>query len=355
MVRETFFDQLQYEKRYSSHTIEAYRCDLLQFSDYLKHTYEVENENQVTSVMIRSWLASLIEAGRSARSVNRKLSSLKTYFKYLLRLGLIETNPVRLSSSLRIPERLPSFATKKEMERALNPNTISRNTANRALKNTDTTDRDIKKKNTVNRHTEHRNIEIEDKEDLDTANKHRDNENRDTEITFSKRRDLIVLEVFYSTGIRLAEFDNLLINDIDFYTKTVKVTGKRNKQRIIPVSELLIIKIKDYLAMREKVALLGENHFIINDKGVKAGRVFIYNLVKEYLTLAGVTGSKSPHVLRHTFATQMLNEGADLFAIKELLGHSSLASTQVYTHTNVEKLKSIYKLAHPWAQIKEES
>lgn len=107
--------------------------------------------------------------------------------------------------------------------------------------------------------------------------------------------------------------------------------------------------------MREKVALPGENHFIINDKGIKAGRVFIYNLVKEYLTLAGVTGSKSPHVLRHTFATQMLNEGADLYAIKELLGHSSLASTQVYTHTNVEKLKSIYKLAHPWAQIKEES
>lgn len=333
MVRETFFDHLQYEKRYSSHTIEAYRCDLLQFSDYLKHTYEVENENQVTSVMIRSWLASLIEAGRSARSVNRKLSSLKTYFKHLLRLGLIVTNPVRLSTSLRIPERLPSFATKKEMERALDPGTGNRGTGHR-----ETGHRETGNLGTVNRDTENR-----------------ETENRDTEITFSKRRDLIVLEVFYSTGMRLAEFDNLLLNDIDFYTKTVKVTGKRNKQRIIPVSELLIIKIKEYLAMREKVALPGENHFIINDKGNKAGRVFIYNLVKDYLTLAGVTGSKSPHVLRHTFATQMLNEGADLYAIKELLGHSSLASTQVYTHTNVEKLKSIYKLAHPWAQTKEES
>lgn len=350
MVRETFFDQLQYEKRYSSHTIEAYRCDLLQFSDYLKHTYEVENEVQVTGNMIRSWLASLIEVGMSARTVNRKLSSLKTYFKYLLRLGLIETNPVRLSTSLRIPERLPSFATKKEMERALDPNTINRHTANRDLKNKDTVNRDAK-----NRDTGHQDTVNRDNEHWDTANEHGDNEHRDTGITFSKRRDLIVLEVFYSTGMRLAEFHNLLVSDIDFYTKTIKVTGKRNKQRIIPVSELLIDKIREYLAMRERVVISGEHHFIINDKGTKAGRAFIYNLVKEYLTLAGVTGSKSPHVLRHTFATQMLNEGADLYAIKELLGHSSLASTQVYTHTNVEKLKSIYKLAHPWAQIKEES
>lgn len=298
MVRESFFDHLLYEKRYSSHTIEAYRCDLSQFQAYLSETYEIDQESQITYVMIRSWLASLIESGISPRSVNRKLSSLKTYFKYLLRLGFIELNPVRVSVSLRTPERLPSFATKKEMEKVL-------------------------------------------KDSGDDS--------------FGNKRDLIVLQMFYNTGMRLAELENLKESDIDFYTQTIKVTGKRNKQRIIPVSTLLANKIKSYLELRNELALKGVSNFIINDKGGKAGRTFIYNLVKKYLTLAGVTGAKSPHVLRHTFATLMLNEGADLNAIKEILGHSSLASTQVYTHTNVEKLKSIYKQAHPWAQKKEES
>ena len=298
MVRDSFFDHLLYEKRYSSHTIEAYRCDLLQFQSYLNDIYDVNSEKQITYAMIRSWLASLIELGTSPRSVNRKLSSLRTYFKYLLRLDLIEVNPVQLSVSLRTPERLPSFATKREMEKMLTSI---------------------------------------------------------TDDSFSDRRDLIVLEIFYNTGIRLAELEILKEKDIDFYTNTIKVTGKRNKQRIIPVSNLLTTKLKSYLALRERYALSGGEELIINDQGSRAGRNFIYKLVKKYLTQAGVTGAKSPHVLRHTFATLMLNEGADLNAIKEILGHSSLASTQVYTHTNVEKLKTIYKQAHPWAQKKEES
>ncbi len=298
MVRDSFFDHLLYEKRYSSHTIEAYRCDLLQFQSYLNDIYDVNSEKQITYAMIRSWLASLIELGTSPRSVNRKLSSLRTYFKYLLRLDLIEVNPVQLSVSLRTPERLPSFATKREMEKMLTSI---------------------------------------------------------TDDSFSDRRDLIVLEIFYNTGIRLAELEILKEKDIDFYTNTIKVTGKRNKQRIIPVSNLLTTKLKSYLALRERYALSGVEELIINDQGSRAGRNFIYKLVKKYLTQAGVTGAKSPHVLRHTFATLMLNEGADLNAIKEILGHSSLASTQVYTHTNVEKLKTIYKQAHPWAQKKEES
>jgi integrase/recombinase XerC len=299
MIRESFFDHLLYEKRYSHHTIEAYRCDLMQFEEYLNFNYEVVNDNHVVYAMVRSWLASLIEAGISPRSVNRKMSSLKTYYKYLLRLGYIQSNPVRSTSSLKIPERLPSFATKKEMEKVLNATS--------------------------------------------------------TETSFSSVRDLMVLELFYSTGIRLAELENLKEPNIDFYTKTIKVTGKRNKQRIIPVSDLLLGKLKAYLKMRESVALQGVEELFINDKGLKATRGTIYNMVKEYLTLAGVTGKKSPHVLRHTFATLMLNEGADLNAIKEILGHSSLASTQVYTHTSVEKLKSIYNQAHHWAKKKEES
>lgn len=299
MIRESFFDHLLYEKRYSSHTIEAYKCDLQQFEDYLNRIYETVDDREVIYPMVRSWLASLIEGGVSPRSVNRKLSSLKTYFKYLLRLGLIETNPVRSSVSLKIPERLPSFATKKEMSQALSQ---------------------------------------------------AGNDN-----TFSSQRDLIVLELFYSTGMRLAELEHLQEKDIDFYSKTIKVTGKRNKQRIIPVTDVLLRKIREYLSLREVVVLPEVPELIINDKGYKAGRHFIYRMVKDYLTRAGVTGSKSPHVLRHTFATLMLNEGADLNAIKEILGHSSLASTQVYTHTNVEKLKSIYNQAHPWAKKKEES
>ncbi|HLN52070.1 MAG TPA: tyrosine-type recombinase/integrase [Lentimicrobium sp.] len=299
MIRESFFDHLRYEKRYSSHTVQAYKCDLTQFENYLTEFYETENEEQVTYPMVRSWLASLIESGISPRSVNRKLSSIKTYFKYLLRLGILSSNPVRFSSSLKTTGKLPSFATKKEMERALT---------------------------------------------IESDNK-----------SFSSQRSLIVIEIFYSTGIRLAELERLCINDIDFHSETIKVTGKRNKQRIIPVSGLMLDKLKAYLKMREEIVLPGVPELIINDKGEKANRHYFYMTVKNCLTLAGVTGKKSPHVLRHTFATLMLNEGADLNAIKEILGHSSLASTQVYTHTNIEKLKTIYKQAHSWAQKKEES
>lgn len=299
MIRESFFDYLLYEKRYSSHTVLAYKCDLTQFESYLIEMYETRDESQVTYSMVRSWLASLIDSGVSPRSVNRKLSSIKTYFKYLLRLGLISSNPVRFSSSLKTPGKLPSFASKKEMERVL------------------TMDND--------------------------------------DSSFSKQRDLIVLEIFYITGMRLAELERLKITDIDFSAQSIKVTGKRNKQRIIPVSAIMLDKIKAYLRMREGVALSEVSELIVNDKGDKASREYYYRMVKNYLTLAGVTGKKSPHVLRHTFATVMLNEGADLNAIKEILGHSSLSSTQVYTHTNIEKLKSIYKQAHNWAQKKEES
>jgi len=289
MIRESFYDHLLYEKRYSPHTVLAYRCDLSQFEQYLKEFYETESDELVTHSMIRSWLASLIESGRSARSANRKLSSLKTYYKYLLRQGLISTNPVRLSTTIKTSDKLPSFATKSEMKRAL---------------------------------------AISDDDD-----------------SFSRKRDVTVLEIFYSTGMRLAELEYLKPGDVNFSSQTIKVTGKRNKQRIIPVSEFLLNEIQSYCKLREGIVLPGVEELIINDKGEKASRGYYSAMVKKYLTLAGVTGKKSPHVLRHTFATIMMNEGADLNAIKEILGHSSLASTQVYTHTNIEKLKSIYKQA----------
>ncbi len=297
MVRENFFDHLYYEKRYSHHTIDAYRHDLAQFSDYLSETYEVRCDADVTNLMIRSWLASLIDAGNKATSVNRKLSSVKAYFRYIQKQEISKNNPARFITSLKKPENLPSFATKKEM-----------------------------------------NIVI----------------NQDITSSFAETRDSIIIHLFYNTGIRLAELQSLSRNDIDFYSKTIKVTGKRNKQRIIPVTDELLAKLKNYLVIRDNEVDESEQALIINNKGTRISRTYIYSLVKKALTLAGVSGPKSPHVLRHTFATLMLNEGADLNAIKEILGHSSLASTQVYTYTSIEHLKSIYNQAHPWAQKKEE-
>lgn len=294
MVKERFFDYLQYEKRYSSHTVVAYRNDINQFSSYLQESYEVNEASEVTHQMVRSWLASLIENGLSARSTNRKLSSLKTFYKYLLRNGLIKSNPVRMSTYLRVPERLPSFATEQEMRKSL-------------------------------------------KESGD-------------ENDFRDQRDLLILHIFYHTGIRLSELIGLKLRDVDFYNKSIKVIGKRNKERIIPVSALLLDKISRYLNMRKEIVLSGVDKLIVDDNGIEIKSSYITKIVKEALTKAGVTGKKSPHVLRHTFATLLLNEGADLNAIKEVLGHSSLASTQVYTHTSVEKLKEVYNQAHPWAK-----
>lgn len=294
MVRERFFDYLQYEKRYSSHTVVAYRNDINQFSTYLQETYEVNEVTEVTHQMVRSWLASLIENGFSARSTNRKLSSLKTFYKYLLRNNLIKSNPVRMSTFLRVPERLPSFATEQEMKRSL-------------------------------------------KEESDDS-------------SFQSQRDFLVLHIFYHTGIRLSELIGLKVRDIDFYNKSIKVIGKRNKERFIPVSAILLDKISRYLEMRTKVVIPGVEKLIVDDNGMEIKSSYVAKIVKEALTKAGVTGKKSPHVLRHTFATLLLNEGADLNAIKEILGHSSLASTQVYTHTSVEKLKEVYNQAHPWAK-----
>lgn len=293
MIRDSFYQYLQSEKRFSVHTVAAYKSDLSQFGDYLTAAYGISADAEITYSMVRSWLASLIDEGLTSRSVNRKLSTLKAYFRYLMKEGLISFNPVSKAISLSIPSRLPAFASVSEMETILQ-------------------------------------LPSGDDE-------------------FGLRRDLLVIEILYSTGIRLSELINLKLLDLDRGALTIKVTGKRNKQRIIPVTKQLIRLIDEYLKLREAVVIHGVQEIIVTDQGKKAYPVFIYRLVKHYLTLAGVKGVKSPHLLRHTFATHMLNEGADLNAIKEILGHASLAATQVYTHNSIEKLKSIYKLAHPRA------
>ena len=293
MIRDSFYQYIQSEKRYSIHTVAAYKSDLSQFGDYLTATYGISADTDISYSMVRSWLASLIDEGLTSRSVNRKLSTLKAYFRFLMKEGLISSNPVSKAVSLSIPSRLPAFASVSEMESILYTTIVDDD--------------------------------------------------------FGIRRDLLVIEILYNTGIRLSELINLRLQDVDRGSMTIKVTGKRNKQRIIPVTRQLIGLIDEYLKMREPLVKSGVREIIVTDQGKKAYPVFIYRKVKHYLTLAGVRGVKSPHLLRHTFATHMLNEGADLNAIKEILGHASLAATQVYTHNSIEKLKSIYKLAHPRA------
>lgn len=295
MTLDSFYNNLHFVKRYSAHTISAYKSDLDQFDSYLKSGYEIENAGEVTQAVIRSWLASMVDSGHSHRSINRKLSAIKAYFNFLVRENKLQANPAARIVSLKVPLRLPVSASKAEMQKVLHPETDS------------------------------------------------------SPIAFDVRRDLLILELFYSTGIRLSELINLRLSDINRSSLTIKVTGKRNKQRIIPVTVQLLHIIDEYLKERETIVKTGIPEIIVTDKGKKAYSVFIYRRVTRYLGEAGVRGRKSPHVLRHTFATHMLNEGADLNAIKELLGHSSLAATQVYTHVSVEKLKSIYKLAHPRA------
>ena len=293
MIRDSFYLYIQLEKRFSAHTVAAYKSDLTQFGEFISETYGILSDGEVTFDMIRSWLASLIDSGLASRTVNRKLSTLKAYYRYLLKEEMITDNPVSKAISLSVPSRLPVYASVSEMETM---------------------------------------YLLSEKEN-----------------SFELKRDLLIIEILYCTGIRLAELIGLKINDIDRSALTIKVTGKRNKQRIIPVTEELIMLIEEYLKGRSVVVRPGVSEIIVTDQGKKAYPVFIYRKVKRYLSLAGVRGVKSPHVLRHTFATHMLNEGADLNAIKELLGHSSLAATQVYTHNSIEKLKSIYKLAHPRA------
>ena len=293
MIRESFYQYIELEKRYSLHTLDAYKSDLGQFERFIADSYGIDSDTDVSYPMIRSWLAALIDNGLSARSVNRKLSSLKAYYRFLRKEGHIRDNPLSRATSLSTPKRLPVFATIPEMELALTQPAAGN--------------------------------------------------------AFVTGRDLLIMEILYCTGIRLSELINLRMQDIDTSAGNIRVTGKRNKQRIIPVTGQLLKLIEEYLVLRSQYVMEGVKEIIVTDQGKKAYPVFIYRKVQHYLSIAGLRGVRSPHVLRHTFATHMLNEGADLNAIKELLGHSSLASTQVYTHLSVEKLKSIYKLAHPRA------
>ncbi|MEI6436131.1 MAG: tyrosine-type recombinase/integrase [Bacteroidota bacterium] len=291
-MKERFLAYIQYEKRYSAHTVTAYRNDLTQFFDHLHLQYDTSDIREVNHLMIRSWFVHLMEHEILARSVNRKLSTLKSFYKFLIREGELEENPMRKITPPKTSKRLPVFVEKDKMDMLLD------------------------------------NIEFDE--------------------GYTGIRDKTILEMFYSTGMRLSELVNLKESDIDFHNHTIKVLGKRNKERLIPFSERFESLLKSYL--EEKQFVFGENvSLFLTDKGRIAYAKMIYLIVCRYLGLVTTLGKKSPHVLRHTFATLMLNNGAELNAVKELLGHANLSATQIYTHNTIEKLKRVYNQAHPKA------
>lgn len=298
MSVQKFLNYIQYEKRYSIHTIDAYKRDLKQFFDYLFENFQfTDTDNKsITHQQIRSWLSSLINNDINTRSVNRKISTLKAYFAFLLKGETITINPMQKIISPKMSKKVTAYVEEESLNSML------------------------------------------DEEEL----KH----------GYSENRNYLIMEILYETGIRLSELINIKVQDIDIHNLAVKVLGKRNKERIIPISITLKEKIKQYLEYKEKEIVTineKENYLFLTKKGKKIYPKFVYRIVFYYLSKITTNKKKSPHVLRHTFATHMLNHGADLNAIKEILGHSSLNATQVYSHSSLSKLKTIYKQAHPRA------
>ena len=290
-----YLDYLKFEKRVSAHTITAYTTDLQQFFNYTQTAFQVNDLAAIDAPIIRTWIITLMEEGDSTRSINRKISALRSFFNYHIKIKSLEHNPMKQVTAPKIAKRLPYFVEENDMER------------------------------------------------LFSADLFPD--------TFEGWRDRTIIELFYATGMRLTELINIKKDDIDLYESTVKVLGKRNKERIIPFGntmEELLIKYLDLC--QSEVKNPNENFFIFfTPKSNKMYPKAVYNIVHKYLDMATTIGKRSPHVIRHTFATHMLNHGADINAIKEILGHANLAATQVYTHNSIEKLKSVYKHAHPRA------
>ena len=287
---------MQYEKRYSQHTLLAYDSDLQQFGIYLKAQFQMENIAEANHFQIRSWIVSLIEAKLNPRSVNRKITVLKSFYRFLEKEKVLSKNPMLKIQSPKTAKRLPVFVEKSKMELLL---------------------------------TE-----------------------PESDYSFEYERDKFILELFYNTGMRVSELAALKTDRLNLNLKTIKVLGKRNKERIIPYTETFEKSISNYLNQRSQ--FLKENNLetdslFFNKKGRPLSRFVLYEMIKTQLGKVTSLDKKSPHVLRHTFATHMLENGADINAIKEILGHSSLAATQVYTHNTIEKLKNIYKQAHPKA------
>ena len=292
---EQFTNYLTYERKYSVHTLTNYLSDLNQFFDFINTGYGITYTKEINHLHIRAWLVSLMNEKINARSVARKISSLRSFYKFILKEGYVETNPLLKVTIPKIEKRLPVFVEEKSMNKLFDSNTHSA-----------------------------------DGDDYET------------------RRNRLIVLLFYSTGMRLSELTGLELNDIDLLKGTVKVLGKRNKERIIPLTQELTFELEKFISKNTEDKITGDYLFLTN-KGQKLYAKLVYRIVKSSLDMVTSIEKRSPHVLRHTFATHLLNKGADLNAIKELLGHANLAATQVYTHNSIERLKQVYKKKHPRA------
>ena len=292
-MTDSFLDYLRFEKNYSEKTIVSYGIDLTKFEEYFKGKDEKVDFTTVDADLVRGWVMNLMENGYTSASVNRKLSSLRSFYRFLLKKGVIEEDPMLKIIGPKNKKPLPVFLKEREMDRLLD--------------------------------------DVPFKED------------------FTGCRDRMVLEMFYATGMRLSELIGLDDKDVDFSASLLKVTGKRNKQRLIPFGDELKELMLEYINVRNEAIPERSKAFFIKEDGGRLYKNLVYNLVKRNLSKVATLKKRSPHVLRHTFATTMLNNDAELGAVKELLGHESIATTEIYTHATFEELKKVYKQAHPRA------
>ncbi|HEX6333634.1 MAG TPA: tyrosine-type recombinase/integrase [Flavisolibacter sp.] len=289
---QSFISYLKFEKRYSVHTVTSYETDLLHFFRYINDQYGDTPVPDLSHIYIRSWLASLKDEGLRSKSINRKISTLKSFFRYQIRMGVVKQSPMTKIIAPKNEKRLPHYVADRDME------------------------------------TLFRHVEFPD--------------------DWQGRTDRLLMVILYSTGMRLSELIQLKESQVNPAGRTIKVLGKGNKERILPIAPEVMRDIESYLAGKRE-AFPGTESLLVNASGRPLAPRAVYTSVRKYLSLVTTIEKKSPHVLRHTFATHLTNNGADLNAVKDLLGHSSLAATQVYTHNTIEKLKNIHKKAHPKA------
>jgi len=292
---DEFLSYLSTQKRYSIHTITSYKNDISSAVTYFISLYEIETIETVKFFHLRSYIVAQLKQGMSAKTVNRKISALRSFYKYLVKKDIVIVNPMLKIVAPKIPKRLPDFVSKSDVSTLFDSLPFG---------------------------------------DL-----------------FSETRDYIIILILYNTGIRKSELIGLTNKSIDFAQKRMSVVGKGNKERIIPISTSLIVKLKQYIKLRNTTFGLAGNTLLLTDKGNKLYPKFVYNVVNRVLTEIATNTRKSPHILRHTFATHMANNGAELNCIKELLGHSSLAATQIYTHNSIQKLKDVHARTHPKGQL----
>lgn len=292
MALEAFITYLSLEKNYSELTVNAYAKDIRDFEEFCLETFDVEKASKVKYGMVRNWIVQLVDKEISNRSINRKVSSLKSYYKFLQKIGSIQANPLAKHKALKTEKKIQVPFSEEEMKNVL--------------------------------------------ETIEYGN------------NFLGLRDKLIIELLYTTGIRRAELIGLNLGDIDYHNGTIKVLGKRNKERMLPLIPELVPTLKKYLDYRSQLESIGDrDKLLLTKTGDKVYETLVYRVINKYLSVVSPKVKKSPHMLRHTFATHLLNKGADLNAVKELLGHSSLASTQVYTHSSIAKLKEVHSTAHP--------